>query len=323
MSDLKVRVLLYDEEGNFLGEADVLTSADLVYFEDGDSFQQKYDKGELRGARGAIGPQGPIGPPGATGPQGPPGVTGLKGDKGETGPQGPRGYSGMDGQRGSMWFPGTGVTGTADSVTVFPDLEIAYTVGDIYLNTDTGAVYECVAGEDEIGWIYKGIIQGPPGEKGEKGATGATGPQGPKGETGDIGPQGPQGDIGVTGPQGPKGDTGATGATGTRGSRWSSGTAITGTSTTATVFSGSGITDALVNDYYLNTSTGYVYRCTVAGAAAAAKWVYAGSIKGATGATGAKGATGATGPQGPKGDSIKVGSTYAAATEKNIYFKII
>ena len=110
--------------------------------------------------------------------------------------------------------------------------------------------------------------------------------------------------------KGDKGDTGAkgaTGATGQRGSRWTSGTAITGTSTTATVFSGTGITDALVNDFYLNTSTGYVYRCTVAGAASVAKWVYVGSIKGATGAqgatgaTGAKGATGATGPQGPQG----------------------
>ena len=93
---------------------------------------------------------------------------------------------------------------------------------------------------------------------------------------------------------GSKGSTGAAGpqgATGQRGSRWNSGTAITGTSTTAMVFSGSGITDALVNDYYLNTSTGYVYRCTVAGAASAAKWVYAGSIKGATGATGASGST--------------------------------
>lgn len=80
---------------------------------------------------------------------------------------------------------------------------------------------------------------------------------------------------------------GSTGSTGTRGSRWSTGTAITGTSTTATIFSGTGITDALVNDMYLNTSTGYTYRCTVAGAASAAKWVYAGSIKGATGSTGA------------------------------------
>ena len=97
--------------------------------------------------------------------------------------------------------------------------------------------------------------------------------------------------------KGEKGDTGATGAkgamgaTGTRGSRWTAGTAITGTSTTATVFSGSGITDALVNDMYLNTSTGYVYKCTTAGAASAAKWVYVGSIKGATGTAGTNATT--------------------------------
>ena len=89
--------------------------------------------------------------------------------------------------------------------------------------------------------------------------------------------KGPKGDTGE------KGDTGAKGATGQRGSRWSEGTKITGTSTTATIFSGSGITDALVNDVYLNTSTGNVYRCTVGGAAAAAKWVYVGNIKGAKG----------------------------------------
>lgn len=101
--------------------------------------------------------------------------------------------------------------------------------------------------------------------------------------------KGAKGDKGDPGTNGTNGAKGATGAAGTRGSRWNTGTAITGTSTTAAVFSNSGITDALVNDMYLNTSTGAVYRCTVAGAAAAAKWVYVGSIKGATGATGAKG----------------------------------
>ena len=125
---------------------------------------------------------------------------------------------------------------------------------------------------------------------------------------------GAKGDMGATGPQGPKG---ATGATGQRGNQWYSGTAVTGTSTTAAVFA-TGISSALVGDYYLNTSTGAVYRCTVAGASSAAKWAYAGSIKGATGAqgpqgpkglkgdTGATGATGAqgpTGPQGPKGNT--------------------
>ena len=103
------------------------------------------------------------------------------------------------------------------------------------------------------------------------------------------------------------GPKGATGATGTRGSRWNQGPAITGTSTTATIFTGSGITDALVNDNYLNTSTGNTYRCTVAGNASTAKWVYTGCIKGATGAKGVTGATGPTGPQGPKGaDGTKI-----------------
>ncbi len=85
---------------------------------------------------------------------------------------------------------------------------------------------------------------------------------------------------------------GSTGATGATGSQWYSGTGITGTSTTATIFSGSGVANARVNDMYLNTSTGYTYKCTVAGAASVAKWVYAGSIKGATGGKGDTGATG-------------------------------
>jgi hypothetical protein len=88
--------------------------------------------------------------------------------------------------------------------------------------------------------------------------------------------------------------TGATGATGTAGSVWYTGTAITGTSTTATAFSGSGIADAKVDDQYLNTDTGNTYKCTTAGNASTAKWVYTGNIKGATGATGAAGASAIT-----------------------------
>lgn len=121
------------------------------------------------------------------------------------------------------------------------------------------------------------------------------GPQGIQGKTGATGAQGPTGATGATGPRG------ATGATGQRGSRISKGTAITGTSTTATIFSGTGITDALINDIYLNTSTGDMYQCTVAGTASVAKWVYVCNIKGATGATGPQGPTGATGAAGPQG----------------------
>lgn len=83
-----------------------------------------------------------------------------------------------------------------------------------------------------------------------------------------------------------KGATGDVGA----GAIWYTGTKITGTSTTATAFSGSGITAAKVGDMYLNTSTYNTYRCTVAGAASTAKWVYVNNIKGATGNTGPAGA---------------------------------
>ena len=125
------------------------------------------------------------------------------------------------------------------------------------------------------------------------------GPQGIQGETGATGAQGPTGATGATGPRG------ATGATGQRGSRISKGTAITGASTTATIFSGTGITDALINDIYINTSTGDMYQCAVAGTASVAKWVYVCNIKGATGATGA------AGPQGVVGTAAGFGTPTA------------
>lgn len=144
-----------------------------------------------------------------------------------------------------------------------------------------------------------------------KGATGAQGVQGIKGETGSTGAVGA---------------TGAKGETGTRGSVWYSGTLITGTSTTATTFSGSGITSALVNDQYFNTSTGNVYVCTIDGNANTAKWVYSICLKGATGATGAQGIQGAkgdVGATGATGETVRVGTTYATATQANLFFKLV
>lgn len=128
--------------------------------------------------------------------------------------------------------------------------------------------------------------QGPQGVQGPQGEPGRTGPQGPKGETGATGPQGPTGPKGDTGATGPRGVQGETGGTGVRGSRWFTGIGITGTSTTATVFPGSGVTGAIIDDYYLNTGTGNVYRCVLAGEASAAKWVHTGNIKGAKGDAG-------------------------------------
>ena len=77
---------------------------------------------------------------------------------------------------------------------------------------------------------------------------------------------------------------------GADGSMWYYGDDITGTSTSGTIFAGSGITAANVGDKYLNISTGddkgNVYTCTVAGDAETAQWAYIGNIEG---------------PQGPEG----------------------
>ena len=74
------------------------------------------------------------------------------------------------------------------------------------------------------------------------------------------------------------------------GSMWYQGDAITGTSTSGTVFSGSGIASAEVNDMYLNTGSGAdrgnVYVCTLAGNASTAQWAYKQNIMGPTGPAG-------------------------------------
>ncbi len=445
---LRVRVQILNPETNeVIGEADVQTIADLVYFEDKETLQQKFDSGDLKGEKGDPGAQGPQGETGPQGPKGDQGIQGVKGDKGDkgdtgdpftiaktyesisamnagyttdgvkvgqfviidtgnvedednaklylkgstaynyigdlsgatgmTGPQGPKGDTGATGEQGprgeqgiqgvkgdkgdtgaagapgSKWYNGTGITGTSTTETIYSNSGVSSArVNDMYLNTSTGAVYQCtVAGAASAAkWKYVGSIKGAKGDtgaQGPQGEKGATGAQGPKGDTGAQGPQGEKGATGATGPQGAKGDTGAAG---TPGSKWYNGTGVTGTSTTGTVFSGSGVSSARVGDMYLNTSTGAVYECTTAGAATVAKWAYKGSIKGATGsqgpkgdkgdtgaqgpqgekgATGAqgpKGDTGAQGPQGPKGedgDSIKVGTSYASAQERKLFLKII
>jgi hypothetical protein len=66
---------------------------------------------------------------------------------------------------------------------------------------------------------------------------------------------------------------------GPTGTTWYSGTGITGTSTTETVYPSSGITAAMVDDYYINFSeSDHVYVCTLSGNAATAKWKYVGTL---------------------------------------------
>ena len=88
-------------------------------------------------------------------------------------------------------------------------------------------------------------------------------------------------DLGnVMGPQGP------------RGSLIYYGTAVTGTSTSGTVFAGTGIETAMVDDKYLNTSTGDFYTCTVGGAPDTAQWAWLINLRGPQGNIGPAGPTG-------------------------------
>lgn len=69
--------------------------------------------------------------------------------------------------RGSMWYAGTGITGTSTTGTVFPasGVTTAYE-GDMYLNTaaaseHTGNIYRCVlsGNADTAKWVYAGGLK--------------------------------------------------------------------------------------------------------------------------------------------------------------------
>lgn len=222
------------------------------------------------------------------------------GSKGTPGVKGDTGQKGIDGTS-ATWFSGTEITGT--SITAIPSPVSGSKAGDMYLNTNTYNVYRANAANS---WIYVCNIKG---DKGDSGTTGKAASisignvtTANAGENASVINRGtanaaildfviPKGDTGDTGAKGDTGAAGAKGATGTRGSMIFWGTAITGTSTTATVFSGSGISSALVNDLYINTSNWNIYQCTTAGAASTAKWTYKGNIKGAKGAAGTNATT--------------------------------
>ena len=76
---------------------------------------------------------------------------------------------------GSMWYKGTAMSGTVTTTGYYyysacPQVK----VGDTYLNTSNGNIYECTtAGSGQAAkWTYKGCI------KGVQGGTGGTGPAG-------------------------------------------------------------------------------------------------------------------------------------------------
>ena len=75
---------------------------------------------------------------------------------------------------------------------------------------------------------------------------------------------------------------GENGDSGTDGSHIYYGIACTGTSETGVVFT-TGITNANIDDTYINTSTSNLYRCNLGGNDTTATWVYVNSLKGADG----------------------------------------
>ncbi|MBQ8762327.1 MAG: collagen-like protein [Clostridia bacterium] len=145
----------------------------------------------------------------------------IKGDTGDTGDTGPEGSQGAAGVDGSMWFTGTALTGTGTEI----EATVENTkVGDLYFNTTTCDLYQCVA-ENTWNWISN-----------IKGEQGATGPAGEQGSTGQAGEQGVAGVSGAT---------------------WLTGTAISGTTSGISAE----ITDSKIGDLYYNTTSCDLYQC--------------------------------------------------------------
>lgn len=184
MADSNIQIQLLNEKtGEVIGAAFPETKAELVKFQDGSTFQEKFDSGLLKGDKGDTGAKG------ATGAQGP---QGIKGDTGATGAQGVKGDTGT-----SLRFKG------AWSNTVAYVSDYSY----IDIVTYNGSSYICKTsstGQTPTNTTYWTLLA----QKGEIGATGAQGPQGVKGDTGATGAQGLQGIKGETGATGPKGADG-------------------------------------------------------------------------------------------------------------------
>ena len=125
--------------------------------------------------------------------------------------------------------------------------------------------------------------------------------------------------------RGPQGIQGEEGIRGVHGSYWYSGVGIDGTDTTAQIFVGSGVDTAEYHDMYINTNTGNLYMCEVAGDPTIAKWSYTGTslqgpqgiqgLKGDPGKPGEQGQQGETGPQGIRGNNTFAGYSIYGTTE--------
>ena len=256
-------------------------------FSDGETFQQKFDSGELTGPQGpkgdtgAAGAKGDKGDKGDAGAAGADGAKGDKGDTGATGPQGPKGDTGATGPQGPKGDTGEtgpqGVSVSSVKQTTTSSADGGSNVMTVTLSNGTTSTFTV--------------------KNGSKGSTGAQGPQGEKGDTGATGPQGPKGDTGSTGPQG---------ATGPQGVSVSS----VKQTTTSSADGGSNVMTVTLSN---GTTSTFTVKNGSKGSTGSQGPQGEKGDKGDTGATGAtgsqgpKGDTGATGPQGPKGDTGATG----------------
>ena len=154
---------------------------------------------------------------------------------------------------------GTAVTGPTSSSTGFYE-------GSFYINTSTFELWKCI-GTDS--WQSQGII---------KGADGADGNGITKIEK--------TGTVGLVDTYTITFDDDSTETytitNGQNGSKWYKGTAISGTGTSITGFPG------VINDFYLNSTDGYVYTCTKTGGSLppdAAEWDYVMTLTGGGGSS--------------------------------------
>jgi hypothetical protein len=113
------------------------------------------------------GDTGATGATGAEGPQGDQGIPGTPGAPGADGDDGADGADGAAGAPGEKWFSGAGAPAGGTGI-----------VGDWYLNTTNGDVYEKTGA---AAWTLRANITGPEGPEGDQGIQGIPGVDGDDG----------------------------------------------------------------------------------------------------------------------------------------------
>ena len=127
-------------------------NANEIWFGDGESFQEKFDAGDLTGADGKDGVDGKDGTNGIDGKDGTDGVDGIDGTPGKDGTDGKDGSDGAPGTAGKDGSDGKDGTDGADGADAPPTLDgetdpTDETIGEFgqhYINTATGGVFVCV-----------------------------------------------------------------------------------------------------------------------------------------------------------------------------------